>query len=521
MWLLELVLSFLLVHVITSSGPHRNKFDPGRTNVLVLLGDDAGVQMSAYNNAAIKSPNFDKLSERSVVFSHGFTSVSSCSPSRSVVLTGQPQHQNGMYGLHHNPHHFNTFDSVQSLPVMLGDYNIRTGIIGKKHVGPDYVYKFDYEQTEENNNLDQVGRNITCMKNLVHEFLNDNDTRPFFLYIGIHDPHRCDAYGKTGGKGEFCENFGDGRPGNGVIQDWTPTYYSPDDVKVPYYIPETPAARRDIANFYKTLSRMDQGIGLFMKELENAGFMENTMVLYSSDNGIPFPTAKTNLYEAGMMEPFMISSPLNKQNWGKHADALASTMDITPTVLDWFNISTSRTNKVKLTGRSLLDVVVNTSTDHPVVYSSHTMHEVTMYYPMRVIRTHQYRLIHNLNYHAPYPIASDLFGAQTFQDMLNRSANSESLNWFKTLDEYYHRPEFELFDFSTDPMELNNLANRPEYQDILKQLKQQLLDWQIETKDPWYCLPGGDVMNNECYALRNGETFVPAKGNIPHFETVN
>ncbi|XP_050390250.1 N-sulphoglucosamine sulphohydrolase-like [Patella vulgata] len=477
----------------------KTKNDPGRTNVLVILGDDAGLQMSAYGNHAIKSPNFDKLAARSVVFKHGYTSVSSCSPSRSVVLSGLPQHQNGMYGLHQFPNSFSSFDKVKSLPVMLRDKNIRTGIIGKKHVGPDYVYGFDFEETEENNNLNQVGRNITCMKNFVKQFLSNNDTRPFFLYIAFFDPHRgCDG---------FCENFGDGRPGNGVIPDWTPTYYTPDEVKVPYFMPDTPAARQDLVNFYKTLSRMDQGIGLFMNELESAGFGDNTLVLYSADNGIPFPNAKTNLYESGMMEPFMISSPLHKENWGKQTEALASTMDITPTVLNWFNVSVP-TNYFKLTGRSLLGAVADTdSPDYPFVFSSHNFHEVTMYYPMRVIRTTKYRLIHNLNYHAPYAIATDLFAAPTFQDLLNRSIAGQSLNWFKTLDQYYHRTEWELFDLQADPTELNNLADNPDYSLILNQLQTQLMNWQTETRDPWHCLPAGDSYMGRCVDLRNGEKF--------------
>ncbi|ESO95264.1 hypothetical protein LOTGIDRAFT_175173 [Lottia gigantea] len=457
----------------------------------MICCDDAGLQMSAYGNRDIKSPNFDQLAAKSLVFKHGFTSVSSCSPSRSVILTGIPQHQNGMYGLHHNPHHFNSFDDIRSLPVILGDHGIRTGIVGKKHVGPDYVYKFDYEQTEENNSLNQVGRNITFMKLKIQEFLSNNDTRPFLLYIGFFDPHRCGVVGQNK-LGEFCENFGDGRPGNGVIPDWNPTYYDPASLEVPYFIPNTATARQDLANMYKTLSRMDQGIGLFMKELSNAGFMDNTMILYSSDNGIPFPNAKTNLYESGMMEPFMVSSPLHKQSWGQQTEALASNMDITPTVLDWFDINYHNSSgRVRLTGKSLWQAVDNPNThDYTTVYSSHNFHEVTMYYPMRVIRTKQYRLIHNLNYHAPYGIATDLFGASTYQDLLNRSASGQPTNWFKTLDQYYHRTEWELFDFVADPYELTNLAYNSSYQPVFNDLRNTLMNWITETQDPWYCLPG-------------------------------
>ena len=85
-------------------------------------------------------------------------------------------------------------------------------------------------------------------------------SRPFLLYVGFHDPHRC---GHTHPEyGQFCEKFGSGAEGMGLIPDWTPVTYSPDDVVVPYFVPDTPAARADIAAQYTTMSRLDQGINI-------------------------------------------------------------------------------------------------------------------------------------------------------------------------------------------------------------------------------------------------------------------
>lgn len=88
-----------------------------------------------------------------------------------------PSHQNGMYGLHQGIHHFNTFDSVKSLPNILRENKITTGLIGKKHVGPADVFTFDYERTEETMSINQVGRNITRIKNFVREFLTQNGSK--------------------------------------------------------------------------------------------------------------------------------------------------------------------------------------------------------------------------------------------------------------------------------------------------------------------------------------------------------
>ena len=138
-------------------------------------------------------------------------------------MTGLPSHQNGMYGLHQAENHFNSFDNVQSLPSILKKNNVRTGLIGKKHVGPSDIFKFDYEQTEENNSINQVGRNITKIKLLMREFLSKNNKEiPFFLMISMHDPHRCGHI--TPEYGSFCERWGSGEIGTGIIPDWKPIY---------------------------------------------------------------------------------------------------------------------------------------------------------------------------------------------------------------------------------------------------------------------------------------------------------
>ncbi|KAK6171324.1 hypothetical protein SNE40_019538 [Patella caerulea] len=463
-------------------------------NVLVLIGDDAGFESPVYNNNICKTPNLMKLAERSVIFKQAYTSVSSCSPSRSAILSGLPQHQNGMYGLHHSVHHFNSFDKVQSLPLLLQKAGIRTGIIGKKHVGPEYVYPFDFSQTEENHSILQIGRNITYMKNYLRQFLNSNDTRPFFMYIGFHDPHRCGATHPE--YGSFCEKFGNGEPGMGSIVDWQPVHYKPDDVIVPYFVQDTPIARADIAAQYTTISRLDQGIGLMIKELELAGVLDDTLIIYSSDNGIPFPNGRTNLFDAGMAEPMLISSPYNTQRWAQQSDAMVSLVDIVPTVLEWFGLHYPdyKLNKqpVKLTGKSLLPILSEEPTngwDH--VYASHDLHEVTMYYPMRVLRNRQFKLIHNLNYKMPFPIDQDFYLSPTFQDILTRTRHKENLNWTKSLKTYYYRTQWELYDILNDPQELNNLAYNKQYLDVIKSLKIELNQWQNVTADPWICAPNG------------------------------
>lgn len=495
-----------------------------KRNVLVIIGDDAGFETQVYNNSVCRTPHLNLLAQRSLIFKNAFTSVSSCSPSRSAILSGLPQHQNGMYGLHQGVHHFNSFDGVHSLPLILHDHNIRTGIIGKKHVGPEYVYPFDYAETEENHSILQVGRNITYMRQLAQNFLqNASDDRPFFLYIGFHDPHRCGSVHPE--YGAFCEKFGNGEPGMGIIPDWKPVRYDPAQVEVPYFVQDTPAAREDLAAQYTTISRLDQGIGVILEELKQSGHFDDTLVIYSSDNGIPFPNGRTNLFDPGMAEPMLVSSPLHAISWGKETPALASLLDIVPTVLEWFGISYPKYSlegvPVKLTGQSLLPLLKKQppsfhSQERRAVYASHDLHEATMYYPMRVVRTTQVKLIHNLNFLMPFPIDQDFYLSPSFQDILNRTRQKEKLPWYKTLKQYYYRPQWELYDLVKDPAEVNNLAYQAEYAQTLALLRAMLRSWQNVTADPWICAPEGVLEyqgqykgHPQCLPLDNGLDELP------------
>ncbi|XP_054010771.1 N-sulphoglucosamine sulphohydrolase isoform X1 [Hylaeus anthracinus] len=483
-------------------------------NALLLLADDGGFEMRSYLNKICQTPNLDNLAKESLLFNNAYSSVSSCSPSRSSLLTGLPCHQNGMYGLHHGIHHFNSFENVQSLPKILKKNNIRTGIIGKKHVGPNSVYPFDFSQTEENNSILQVGRNITKIKLLVREFLSNNDTRPFFLYVAFHDPHRCGHSHPE--YGNFCEKFGNGDVGMGNIPDWYPIYYQWDQVKVPYFVQNTEASRRDIAAQYTTISRLDQGIGLVLKELESAGFKDNTLVIYTSDNGIPFPNGRTNLYEPGLAEPMMIKSPIHNHRKNSVTYSLTSLLDVVPTLLDWFDIpyknqysfNTNEVFPLQLTGKSLLPLLIEEPIENnTAIFASQSHHEITMYYPMRAIRTKRYKLIHNINYKMPFPIDQDFYVSPTFQDLLNRTRNNQPLMWYKTLQSYYERPEWELYDLKYDPEERNNIASKLFVKEIFTDLQKRLFEWQKVTDDPWRCAPRG-VLNDktkysQCMPLEN------------------
>uniref|UniRef100_A0A4W5JHI2 N-sulfoglucosamine sulfohydrolase (sulfamidase) n=1 Tax=Hucho hucho TaxID=62062 RepID=A0A4W5JHI2_9TELE len=360
-----------------------------KMNVLLIIADDAGFETSVYNNTVVRTPHLAALGRRSLVFQNAFTSVSSCSPSRSAILTGLPQ-------------------VCVCVCVCV----------------------------------------CACVLNA----------------IAHHMTHS-----------EFCFlHF---------------TYYTEQKYK---------------------------RIGLVLAELREAGNENDTLVIYSSDNGIPFPNGRTNLYESGTAEPMLVSSPEHRERWGGTSQAYVSLLDITPTILDWFSIPYpsyclpgTPTTPVSLTGRSLLPVLVSEPSPAAwhTVYASQSLQEVTMYYPIRSIHQGAYRLLHNLHYRMPFPIDQDFYVSPTFQDLLNNTLAGRPTGWFKTLQQYYYRDRWELFDLRSDPEETVNLAGDPALAPVLESLRDRLVKWQWDTGDPWVCGPDAvleDKLEPHCRPLYNG-----------------
>ncbi|XP_036323666.1 N-sulphoglucosamine sulphohydrolase [Rhagoletis pomonella] len=464
-------------------------------NVLILLADDAGFESGAYLNKFCQTPNLDALAERGLLFNNAFTSVSSCSPSRAQLLTGQASHSNGMYGLHQGVHNFNVLPGVSSLPNVLREKSkgrILSGIIGKKHVGAAPNFRFDFEQTEEQHPINQIGRNITNIRLYARQFFAKarEEARPFFLLVAFHDPHRCGHI--TPQYGEFCERWGSGEEGMGTIPDWKPIYYDWRNLDVPAYLPDTDVVRQELAAQYMTTSRLDQGVGVVLKELAAQAFDANTLVIYTSDNGPPFPGGRTNLYERGVREPMIIAAPTVKARRHETTAAMSSLLDIFNTVLDAFHYYTPTVNGSSDDAtKSLLPILYEEPqpVESDAVFGSQNFHEVTMTYPMRMIRTRRYKLIHNLNFWSYFPIDQDLYTSPTFQQLLNATIAKQPYPWYKSLLSYYERPEWELYDIKADPLERNNLMEKSKYQRVFEELSARLVKWQVKTGDPWRCAP--------------------------------
>jgi len=440
-----------------------------RRNVVLLISDDQGRDVvGAYGNAVIKTPHQDRLAAEGVRFTNAFATVASCSPSRATIFTGMYQHANGQYGLAHATHNQHTFDNVEGLPRLLAKAGYRTAIIGKDHVKPLDVYGF-----RERIPGAQGNRGVAEMAAKAREIFAAKDERPFFLAIGYSDPHREGRGAERSGHGEWG-GFGNDRKYNGVES----VKYQPSEVRVPAYLPDQPEVRRELAEYYEAVSRLDQGIGLVMKALRETGQLDNTLVIYLSDNGIPFAGAKTNLYDAGLHLPLIVRSP-DQTRRGIVNNAMVSWVDIAPTILNWAGVPVP----TGVSGRSFLPILEEENpAGRNTIFGSHTMHEVTMYYPMRAIRTREYKLIWNVAHELEYPHADDLWHSPTWQGILRRKDGRMGR---RTVEAYLRRPQYELYDVRRDADEITNLAADPKHGPVLMELRARLRKMMEETKDPW------------------------------------
>ena len=484
------LLFFMVVIAACTTGSSEPEQPASRDlpNIVLIVSDDHGTgDLGCYGNSAIQTPHLDSLAAQGIRFTQAYCTSASCSASRSVILTGLYNHANGQFGHQHHYHHFSAYDHVYALPVYLEKLaGYHTGRIGKYHVAPEKVFYF-----QEVMHANQ--RNPVAMADSCTGFINRHREDPFFLYFCTSDPHRSGPREEVPFSPDLFGNVEEGHEGVKEIQ------FSPDDVEVPPYLPDSRSTREELAQYYQSVARVDQGVGRLFGHLKEAGVWDRTLVIYISDNGIAFPGAKTTLYQPGINLPCIFKNPYGK-NGGAVSDAMVNWADLTPTILDLVGIlpeanllmkdrvddpqlNWNNTANEELHGRSFKTVLDDPDAEGwDETFASHTFHEITMYYPMKAIITRKYKLIWNIAWQLPYPHASDLWSSSTLQTALREGAGMYA---GRSLDDFTYRTEFELYDLESDPYETRNLADGAENREVLEELKKKLFAFQERTNDPW------------------------------------
>ena len=467
-----------------------------RKNIVLVVVDDMSQDTGAYGNPVIQTPHLDALAKEATLFGHAFATTASCSASRSVILTGLHNHANGQYGHQHNFHGFESWLKVRGLPILLEECGYRTAKIGKLHVAPQEVYRFQLY-------LKGNARHPVRMAENCAQFITSEDERPFFLYYATSDPHRGGGTDVTSPhRPNLFGNLpkGKARPGLKRVD------YEPAEVIVPPFLPDTPETRGELAHYYTSISRIDQGVGRLIEILKQSGKWEDTLFVFTADHGMAFAGAKTTVYEPGLRVPFIVRHPYLEERPARNR-AMISHIDITPTLLDFAGGYDAKKGFTKhpdsrppgrkrpgdnwgpkkydrFHGRSILPILKEADPKGwDEISASHTFHEIQMYYPMRVLRDRRYKLIWNVAHNQPYPFASDLWAASSWRAQWKKGA--EAPYGVKTVGEYIHRPQFELYHVASDPEESRNLAGAADHAAVLAAMKDRLREIQRATGDPW------------------------------------
>ena len=424
-------------------------------NILIIIADDMSKTAGVYGGKVIKTPGMDNLAKEGILFEKAFCTASSCTPSRASILTGKYPHE-----LYEGANLYGPLSvSYPNYTRILADKGYSIGLTGKGW-GPGNFATGGYKENPAGPKYDSFEQFISQLPK----------STPFCYWIGPSDPHRPYSP-ELKKKTEITEK----------------------ELKIPAWLPDNEKVREDLFDYYAEVKRFDEAIESAVAVLKKNGKYENTLIIITSDNGMPFPRAKANSYDEGTNIPLIM-------RWGNHFKKgtryteLVSLVDLAPTILEVTNTKAPSS----MTGKSLLPLLVNGNTDERfnTVFIERERHanirKDSLSYPMRVIRTKQFLFIQNLRperwpagdpdfYREPAPFG-DIDDGHSKKFLVDNRFNSQykrMVDW--SLEK---RPAEELYDITKDPDALNNLAGERQYRKIKKEFKKQIKEWRKQTGDP-------------------------------------
>ncbi len=424
---------------------------PEKPNILVFIADDAGMDFGCYGNEVIRTPNIDALAASGLTVHNAFLTTPQCSPSRTSMLSGQFAHTIGTEDLHTG-----LDENTLLVPRYLREAGYFTGYMLKGHLGSNGHRQFQwYDQGFPG--YFRGGWYEKAMDNF-NRFLDESANRPFFLWMGFVDPHRP---------------YRDDR----VEENRAPRVHDPGQVRVPPYLVDAPETRRDLAEYYDEITRMDGQIGEMIREVERRGLLENTLIVFLSDNGSPFPRAKGCVYDAGIETPLIFSWKGVIEPGVEYENGLVSTIDLAPTLLNVAGVPRPE----QMFGRSITGIFTDqTLAGRKYIFSERNWHGIDEH--IRAVRNDRYKLIMNAYIEWPMGVPGDLSTSPSWYDLTEaRKKGTITGNQAQIFD--CPRPVIELYDLEEDPHEFNNLAGLPEYAEVIMDLSGILDDWRRETND--------------------------------------
>lgn len=427
----------------------------GRPNILFAIADDM-THASAYGFKFLKTTNFDRVARQGILFNRAYTPSSKCAPSRSVIITGRNPWQLEA-AANHQPYFPEKFKSVVEA---LGEQGYFTGFTGKgwgpgdnggrRLTGTDFS-RLKVKQTPASkiNKIDYAGNFELFLKAKPKD-------RPFFFWYGCKEPHR--GY-------EFKSGLRNGKQLADL--EFLPSFWGKEE-----------SVRHDILDYAIEVEYFDTHLGRILKSIEAAGELDNTLVIVTSDNGMPFPRYKGHPYEHSTHMPLAIMWKNGILKPGRKTNDFVSFIDFAPTFLDAADISEKQSGLATIQGKSLLDVFAGKPGNRDVLLTGRERNDIgrphDQGYPVRSLHKGRYVYMHNFEPDR-WPSGNPETGYRDTDASPTKTATLRHKPGTQEYDKCYgKRPLEELFDLERDPECIKNLAAHPGHETLRKRMKVEL-----------------------------------------------
>ncbi len=505
----------LLVSIFLASCSQKHD-EKKRPNILFAISDDQSFIHTSFEGCNfVNTPAFDRVAREGIYFKNGYAGSPGCAPSRSVLVTGRHHWQNEQSGQHAS-------SWLKKYIPFVDELNANGYAVGRtaKGVGPfqyardenDSLWRKEdaagpaydlvkYDQSNDERFSSKI-LNANYAENFKYFIENVKGDKPFFFWYGGKEPHLKYEQGSWLNRGKKLE-----------------------DVVVPSFLPDNDIIRGDLLDYAVEIEWFDLHLQRMLKYLEKIGELDNTIVIVTSDNGMPFPRAKANAYDYGIHVPLAIRYPPEIKG-GQISNTLVSFADLAPTILD--ATETSPKYMLPFSGESLWELFKSNSTEiSRSIFSGRERHSSSRYqnmgYPQRAVRKGDYLFIWNIlsdRWPAGAPQSFDLktnkskmvfdqnevgdyVGANIFSDIgptptkkyLIQNHNNDEVKKYLLLAAE-KRPEFEMYNVVNDMECMINLAGNPDYDDVEQNLKKILFEELFISNDYRVQKEGFDTFDN-------------------------
>src|SRR5690606_15875485 len=251
--------------------------------------------------------------------------------------------------------------------------------------------------------------------------------------------------------------------------------HDPAKVVVPPYLADTESTRRDLASYYNEISRFDFYVGKVLEELQRQGIVDNTLIMILADNGRAFPRSKTRVYDSGMKTPFIIQWGKGIPRPGTVSNSLISVIDIAPTLLEIAGLQPFE----NFQGESFVEVLENPEKEHrQYVFAEHNWHDYEAH--ERMVRSKDFLYVLNSRPNLGNPGPADSNSSPSFED-LKEIRDKGRLTHAQNDIFMVPRPREELYNCIHDPMQISNIASLPQYENVLKRMRNEMECWRTST----------------------------------------